>query len=80
VPSFSKCVFSEFLPNAPKFDHTAQLAVCSTSKLHKTSDADDGDAPTTIAPNCHQQAPRTGIKYPVRGYPLTLIYIHIYIY
>ena len=34
------------------------------------NDADGGDdAPTTITPSSHQQAPRTGIKYPVQGKP-----------
>ena len=40
------------------------------------NDADDGDGddePTTGMPHSHQQAPRTGIKYPVQAKPLTLI-------
>ena len=31
------------------------------------------DGPTTATPSSHQQAPRTGTKYPVQETPLTLI-------
>ena len=34
---------------------------------------DDGGEPTTATPSSHQQAPRTRIKYPVQGIPLTLM-------
>ena len=41
------------------------------------NDADcDCDSPTTAMPHSHQQAPRTGIKYPVQGKPLTLMSTH----
>ena len=32
------------------------------------------DEPTTATPSSHQQAPRTGTKYPAQGTHLTLIY------
>jgi hypothetical protein len=41
---------------------------CQPEESRNDADGDGGE-PTTAMPHSHQQAPRTGIKYPVQGRP-----------